>query len=293
MIDETYTALKSCAFSRIDDEWHCGDTERTLLKLIVELSYGLGQSWCVVPSLADFATACGTHKSTVSRALRAAVQKGYLQILSRQNETLYCVLTTTREQPDDEQAQGAARERLIEINRVRLRGQADTDGQARLPGVFESEETEAPAVAFAAIVEAPAARPPTEDRLERLMRTFEQRRHEDAPPPERVPPPVVRSTHRMEIGNYESQWAEMTKGLGNQALHCLEQIREECRQRRGGESEFFQWRWKWRQRALKHPQLYLEAAGVCKALRLETGKVPDSPGAFIYRSVETALKLNS
>ena len=292
MIDETYITLKSCALLRIEDEWHCGATERVLLKLIVELSYGLGQSWCVVPSLADFCAACGTHKSTVSRALRAAVQKGYLQILSRQNETLYCVLTTTRERQEDGPAQGVARERLLELNRVRLRGQADPDGQARLPGVFESEENEAPAAAFSAIVETPAARPPAEDRLDLLMRTFEQRRHENAPP-ERVPPPAVQSAQRMEIGSYESHWQEMTKGVGNQTLHCLEQIREECRQRRGGEAEFFQWRWKWRQRALKHPQLYLEAAGVCKALRLETGKVPDSPGAFIYRSVEAALKLNS
>lgn len=288
-MDETYTALKACALSRIEAEWHCGDTERCLLRLIVELSYGLGQSWCVVPNLADFAKACGTHKSTVSRALRAAVQKGYLQILSRRHETLYCVLTATREVQDDLQEQEAARARLVEMNRTRLRGQADADGQSRLPGVFESEETAAPAAAFAALVEDPPTRGPAEESLERLMRTFEQRRPAE---PERVAAPLIHRGQKMEVGSYESQWAEVTKGLGNQALHCLENIREECRHRKGGEAEFFQWRWKWRQRAQKHPHLYLEAAGVCKALRLESGKIQDSPGAFIYRSVEAALKMS-
>ena len=290
-MDETYTALKACALSRIEAEWHCGDTERCLLRLIVELSYGLGQSWCVVPNLADFAKACGTHKSTVSRALRAAVQKGYLQILSRRHETLYCVLTATREVQDDLQEQEAARARLVEMNLTRLRGQADVDGQARLPGVFENEETAAPAAAFSALVETPSVRPSSEEPLERLMRTFERRRIDAAPPEAQSPRPGQRP-QRMELGSYESQWAEMIKGLGSQVLHCLEQIREECRHRKGGEAEFFQWRWKWRQRAQKHPHLYLEAAGVCKALRLESGKIQDSPGAFIYRSVETALKMS-
>lgn len=293
--DPTYEALTECARRRISSEWRCSVAEHEMLSLIVDLSYAIGQSWCVVPCLADFAAACGIHKSTASRALRSAVQKGYLQILSRQGETLYTIITTTRGSGAEVDAtkKNETRRRLLEMNRSRLQGIADPSGQARLPGVFESEETEAPAAAFDALVEGPT---PIDEPLNRLMRTMDLRRAEEPQPQHTGPeenqtsPSVRPQTGRMEVGSYEAQWQEMTRGLNDQSLFCLEQIRSECQQRKGGEAEFFQWRWKWRSRAQKQTRLYLEAAAVCKALRLENGTIPDSPGAFIYRSVQEAVK---
>ncbi len=309
MIDETYIALANCARSRIAQEWQCHGAERDLLALIVELSFALGQSWAVVPCLADFAEACSMHKSTASRALRAAVAKGHLEILQRQGETLYRICTETKAEPDPQARakQQTARERLVKLNQARFQGTADADGQGRIPGVFESEEMEAPAAAFDAITEAENVPRGTkhlvspavsvvESKLESLMRTMNSRRDPEAVPPgarpgggmpTSVPPPPV--TSRMEVGNVDSQWQEMTRGLSDQAIHCLEMIREECRHRKGGMAEFFQWSLKWRQRASQHTRLYLEAAAVHKSMRLESGTIAKSPGAFIYMSVKTAL----
>jgi hypothetical protein len=297
-MNETYTALETCARRRLSSEWRCSEAEREMLGLIVDLSFGLGQTWAVVPCLADFAAACGIHKSTACRALRAAVTKGYVQILQRQGETLYTICTATRGQPDDAatEAKQAARERLLAMNRTRHQGTADIDGQERLPGVFESEEITAQAAAFEAIIEEPATPP---DPLEKLLRTMEQRRQAEAPAPPTenhlarpatpdLPPPSA----RMEMGSLESQWLEMTRGLKDDQLHCLEMIREECRQRAGGEAELMGgYRWAWRKRAKEQTRLYVEAAGVCKAMRLESGIISKSPCAFIYCSVRDALKV--
>jgi hypothetical protein len=93
----------------------------------------------------------------------------------------------------------------------------------------------------------------------------------------------------MEMGSFESQWLEMTRGLTDQAIYALERIREECQTRKGQEAAFFQWRFLWRKRVVKHPGLYLEAAAVHKAMRNEQRTIATAPGAFIYRSVESAL----
>lgn len=295
MTDDTYTTLNETARRRISEEWSCSAAEGQLLLLICDLSFALGQSWCVVPCLADFAAACGIHKSTASRALRAAVQKGYLQSLSRQGETLYSLIVTTRgQQREQDRGREEAKERLLKLNRTRLQGRADADGQERLPGVFDSEEIDAPAAAFAAMVEQPreivSAVPA--DPLQKLMATMREREREQEPQPPERPPPRA-ETQRMVVGSFDSQWSEMTRGLNDQAIHCLEQIRSEFQQRKGAEAEFFQWRFLWRKRAMRQTRLYLEAAAVCKAMRLESGTVCDSPGAFIYRSVEEAVKTTS
>lgn len=294
---ETYQALAEESRRKIRQEWDCCASESVLLALIVDLSYEIGQSWCVVPSLADFAEACGIHKSTASRALRRAVTKGRLEILQRQGETLYRLITTapaTCAAKANEQSMKRARNRLLVMNQTRLQGRADPDGQSRLPGVFDSEEIEAPAAAFKAIVSTPE-KPGPEDPLNKLLRTMQRLNpSSEDERPENIKPEDTRTTsQRMTVGSFDSQWHELTRNLSDQVVFCLEQIRAECQQRKGGEAEFFQWRWKWRQRAQKDTRLYLEAAGICKAMRLESGTVAESPGAFIYRSVEQAKKVVS
>lgn len=304
---ETYTALAETGRRRIADEWQCTTAEADLLSLICDLSFSIGQSWCVVPCLTDFAQACGIHKSTASRALRACVNKGYLQILSRKDETLYGLIVTTREEsPKTKNSDRSdARTKLVTINKGRLQGCADANGQQRIPGVFESEELEAPAVAFQVMVEQPEApkAAATPDPLDRLLATMRQRETPTAETPKpalqpaamQAPRPQPSATQaprqeRAEPGSYAAQWQEMTKNLGDDAVYCLEQIRTECQQRKGAEADFFAWRWLWRKRAQKQTLLYLEAAGVCKALRLEKGSIAENPGAFIYRSVQYAEK---
>lgn len=300
---ETYTALAETGRRRITDEWQCTTAEADLLSLICDLSFSIGQSWCVVPCLTDFARACGIHKSTASRALRACVNKGYLQILSRKDETLYGLIVTTREEsPKAKNSDRSdARTKLVTINKGRLQGCADANGQQRIPGVFESEEIEAPAVAFQVMVEQPEESKP--DALDRLLATMRQRENRPAEMPKPAPQPAtIQATRpqpsatqalrqeRAEPGSYAAQWQEMTKNLTDDAVYCLEQIRTECQQRKGAEADFFAWRWLWRKRATQQTRLYLEAAGICKAMRMESGTICDSPGAFIYHSVTNALK---
>lgn len=304
---ETYTALAETGRRRIAEEWQCTTAEADLLSLICDLSLSIGQSWCVVPCLTDFAQACGIHKSTASRALRSCVNKGYLQILSRKDETLYGLLVTTREEsPKAKNTDRTdARTKLVTMNKGRLQGCADANGQQRIPGVFESEEIDAPAVAFQVMVEQPAAlkEAASPDPLDRLLATMRQRENPPAETSKPSPQPAARQAprpqpsatqaprqERAEPGSYSAQWQEMTKNLSDDAIYCLEQIRTECQQRKGAEADFFAWRWLWRKRATQQTRLYLEAAGICKAMRLESGTICDSPGAFIYHSVTSAMK---
>jgi DNA-binding MarR family transcriptional regulator len=312
-VTETYQQLHDCATRRIDLEWICTAAESELLKLIAELSYGLGQSWCVVPCLADFAAACGIHKSTASRALRSAVQKGYVQILQRQAETLYMVCTTTPANREAHEAESRefARARLRRMNETRDQGRADADGQHRLPGVFAGEEIEAPAAAFEAMMEPrivpcgtqSMVSPPEDDPLERLMKTMEAKRVQvaspappgpplNAAPAHRQPNPEPLKPPRREVGDQATQWEQMTAGLKDHQLHCLERIREEFASAGSSElASFYQYRDAWRKRASHQTTLYLEAAGVHKAIRLERGNSMQKPGSFMYRSVETAMKI--
>lgn len=298
---DTYQALDECARRRIGREWDCTDAEREILTLITDLSYALGQSWAVVPCLNDFAEACGVHKSTVSRALKSALSKGFLQILQRQNETLYAVCTAQSgdKSEDDQQRRTLARDRLKKLNQVRDQGAADVDGQQRIPGVFPSEETAAPAAAFEAILETESDQETpviedTEHRLEKLLRTMRRTQGEPeiAPTTTSQRRPEKRGVEKRgpEIGSFEAQWLEASKGLSGDPLYALELIRNEC-MAVGGEqpSAFYQFRFAWRKRVQQHPRKYLEAAGVCKALRLEGNQSISQPGAFIYRSVQEMI----
>lgn len=310
---EAYNAIAASAHQRIEVGWKCTDAERAILGLVTELSYELGQSLAVVPCLSDFAAALGVHKSTISRAVRSALKKGYLLIVKRRDETLYGICMDT---PADAAPAGAqesresARKRLVELNQNRLQGQADSNGQQRLPGIFESEELDAPAQAFAAMlqqdlqtaVESPLSAPQTapvpsappprhqchatsseiDDRLTRLRDTMDLAREAPADPP-----PVRRTP--MGSASYEQQWLEMSRGLNGDALYALEQLREEC-QLAGPreESSFYQWRFKWRKRAMHYPRQCAEAVGVCKAMRQE-GNAPKQPGAFVYRTLQSVV----
>lgn len=276
---DTYTALEECARRRIGAEWECSDAERAVLLLINELSHALGQSWALVPTVSQLAQALGIHRSTAGRAIRSAVAKGYLQILHRRDETLYSICTETPGAAVQDAARHAARERLLELNRNREQGGADGNGQQRLPGIFPSEEVAAPAAAFGAMLEqgTPGVHA---QRIETALQRIAQNTAPVTAP-------------RRAAGKYDAKWADMTRGLTDQESYCLEFIRDECRAKGSkGEAEFYQWGTKWRQRAKSQTCHYIEAAGVCKAMRLE-GKGPESPGAFMYRTVEAMLKIGA
>lgn len=322
---DAYTALSNCASRRIESEWLCTDAERAVLSLINELSFALGQSLAIVPSLSDFAAATGFHKSTISRAIRSALKKDYLMILKRRDEILYgictetegTVATTTGDNKEE------AKKRLVELNQNRLQGKADANGQQRLPGVLENEEVEAPTRAFAAMMHeisdepspvrdlggtertagvATAQRPGPENRprlgssnvsatdvetrLSRLTERMEEAREQRHPSPLFEPTPRTTSS-------YEKQWNEASRGLQGDSLYALELIRDECviagpKQ----EAAFYQFRFAWRKRVQERPRLAAESAGVCKAMRNE-GNPPKEPGGFIYRTMQAASQVTS
>lgn len=310
---EAYNAIAASAHQRIEEGWKCTDAERAILGLVNELSYELGQSLAVVPCLSDFAAALGVHKSTISRAVRSALKKGYLLIVKRRDETLYgiCMDTPADTAPTGEQEnRESARRRLLALNENRLQGQADSNGQQRLPGIFESEEINAPAHALAALLQqdlqtavesppsapratpVPSAPPPRhqclatsseiDDRLTRLRDTMDLAREApaDSLPSRRS---VASST------SYDQQWLEMSRGLTGDSLYALEQLKEECHLAGPREeAAFYQWRFKWRKRATHYPRQCAEAVGVCKAMRQE-GNAPKQPGAFVYRTLQSVV----
>lgn len=308
MTTETYLALAACARRRIECEWACSGAEGGMLMLIAELSFDLGQTWACIPCLADFAAVLGVHKSTVSRALRSVRKKGYLQVLMRRDETLYSICTETRGEMAPAHDDGAqVKAKLVEMNKNRRAGTADADGQQRLPGVLPSEEIEAPARAFEAMIEVeaapenvprgttlpPATRATAGDaeetdaefhaRLERMTRTMEAVRE--------TPQPQPQAPSRQEIHSLDAEMAKLCRGLKGEPLHALERLREEFKS--GGklqEAVFFKWGRPWRTRAINHPRQCLEVASEHKNMRLCTGTTADEPGAWMYRALQELLK---
>jgi hypothetical protein len=155
MTRDAYEAMAGCARRRIAGEWVCTDAERAVLGLVNELSYALGQSFALVPCLGDFAAVIGMHKSTVSRAIRSALKKGFLIIMKRRDETLYSVCLETPGTVATGAAvnSDAAKKRLVTLNENRLQGMADGNGQGRLPGILPNEEADAPVRAFGVMME--------------------------------------------------------------------------------------------------------------------------------------------
>lgn len=316
MITETYTALAACARRRLAGEWDCTAAERDLLTLITELSFDLQQTWAAVPCLADFAAVLGLHKSTICRALRSARQKGYLLVMLRRDETLYSISTETRGNASETPGKASqVKARLIEINRVRAGGTADINGQQRIPGVLPSEETEAPAKAFAALLEEttsatpPPSRVAPEDddtetdaefrtRLERMVLTMEAQR-QDQPaasfdsrfrPHASIPAETPRSPSPAEAQTFDEQMRTLCRGLRGDTLHAMERLREEFASAgKLEEAAFFKWGRLWKSRAQKHPLQCLQIAGEHKALRLQNGRGADQPGAWMYRALQALL----
>jgi hypothetical protein len=316
MTNETYMALAGCARRRIEQEWVCSAAERAVLGLITDLSFDLGQTWALVPCLADFAAVLDVHKSTVSRALRSALKKGFVLLLQRRDETLYSICTETRGtlRPADRGAGEAVRARLMQINHTRQQGAADGDGQQRIPGVLPSEEMAAPARAFAALLEvpevatqtsvdgtknvpcetisAPATRAHAGDdddetneefqrRLEGMVRAAEKARGEE--------PAVMQPRSRDEGTALDKEMVKICRGLDSQGKHTMERLREEFVS--GGklqEAAFFKWGRLWRTRAKQYPRECLEVAGEHKNLRL-TGAAANEPGAWMYRALQDLL----
>lgn len=312
MMAETYIALADCARRRIDAEWQCTAAESAALQLITELSFDLGQTWALVPCLADFAAVLGVHKSTVSRALRTALKKGYLLVLRRRDEMLYSVCTETRGEIAATATDASQiKARLVEVNKNRRAGTADADGQQRLPGVLPSEEIEAPARAFSAILEETADEPqnlprgtieatPTrastdvhddesnsdfQARLESMVRAAEKRREEvthQGRGTSLTPQPTSR-----EAQSLDHAMASLLRGLKPDIKHVMERLREEFQSAgKLQEANFFKWGRLWRKRAMTWPRQCLEAAGEHKNLRKTTGTAADEPGAWIYRALQ-------
>ncbi len=311
MITETYTTLAACARRRLAGEWDCTAAERDLLTLITELSFDLGQTWAAVPCLADFAAVLGIHKSTVCRALRRAREKGYLLVMLRRDETLYSLSTETRGNASEKPGKASqVKAHLLHLNRLRAGGTADITGQQRIPGVLPSEETEAPARAFAALLEdhTPAKPPPSRaidatdtetdaefrTRLERMVLTMEAKRQEETPPS----PPSASSSRLTphasptpaEAQTFDQQMHTLCRGLRGESLHAMERLREEFAT--GGkleEAAFFKWGRLWKSRAQKHPLQCQQIAGEHKALRLQNGRGASQPGAWMYRALQSLL----
>lgn len=309
MTPDAYKALEECARRRVVREWGCTEAERAILLLITELSYGLRQSWAVVPTLSDFAEATGFHKSTISRALRSALKKGFLMFLKRRDETLYAICTSTRAAPSatpENSTQEVARKRLLEINTRRCQGTADVDGQGRLPGILPSEELDAPAAAFEALIEVelavteqappanvePVLAAPEEEDIEAKLRRLgdsmeRQRTLGEGPPPGRSVPGPLRGSI-----SADAQMSAFCRGLAGEALHAMQRVREECISAGAlQEAAFLKWGRLWKQRCTKFPRAYLEAAGAHKAKRLEDGRPADEPGAWIYRTATEILSV--
>lgn len=315
MITETYQALAACARRRLAGEWDCTPAERDMLTLITELSFDLSQTWAAVPSLADFAAVLGIHKSTVCRALRSARQKGFLLVMLRRDETLYSLCTETRGTATTTPGEAMqVKARLVEMNRVRAGGTSDVDGQQRLPGVLPSEETEAPAKAFSALMEvpepipnvsrgtiqSPATRPPPDDedketdaefraRLERMVLTMEEQRG-DSPMPA-VPadsPRSRRDISPLEAQSFDEQMARLCRGLRDEQRHAMHLLRDEFASAgKLEEAAFFKWGRLWKSRVLKNPLQCLQVAGEHKAMRLTNGgRGADQPGAWMYRAMQ-------
>ena len=312
MTSDTYIALGTCARRRIEHEWSCSSAERAILQFITDLSFDLGQTWAFVPCLADFAAVLDIHKSTVSRALRSALKKGYLLVLKRREETLYSICTETRGNaaPADAGRAQEVRARLVALNQTRLQGQSDPDGQGRIPGVLPSEETAAPARAFAAMLEAPPTSeenvprgtnetPPTRaiagdgeeetdaefhSRLEGLVRAAEARREREAEP---VPKTAA------DASNLDREMIKLCRGLNDGTKHVMERLREEFASAgKLQEAAFFKWGPVWKQRARQYPRQCLEVAGEHKNLRLTVGPAKE-PGGWMYRALQEMTSASS
>ncbi|MBK8037727.1 MAG: hypothetical protein IPK22_11415 [Verrucomicrobiaceae bacterium] len=313
-ITETYTALAACARRRLSGEWECTAAERDLLTLITELSFDLAQTWAAVPCLADFAAVLGLHKSTVCRALRTAREKGFLLVMLRRDETLYSICTETRGNASERPGEASqVKARLLDINRVRAAGSADVDGQQRLPGVLPSEETEAPAKAFAAMMEVPepsaSAPPPAphpmsggddnetdnetdaefKTRLERMVLTMESKRQDPVSPALEVPR-SPRDRSPLEAQTFDDQMKMLCRGLRDEQRHAMNLLREEfASASKLEEAAFFKWGRLWKSRVMKNPLQCLQVAGEHKALRLTTGEGANQPGAWMYRALQSLM----
>gem|GEM_PF-5769930 len=334
MTAEAYGALAETAERRLALEWDCPKAMRAILSLIVRLSYGERRSWACIPNLGDVVAVTGYHKSTVSRALRGAVKRRYLMTAKFGEENLYQVCTATRgaaaegrgAEGVEDASRAAALARLVEIQRRRAGGEADADGQMRMPEFFASEEVETPAAAFEAMMEqvqgAPGSgsgpeREPvvsggavlTEAELDRMpeadYRVYlaglaEQIRSVSRPPPPSVSrvatiePEAVRvgpgSVARADVERLDAEFARMTHGLSAEATHALRVLREEVKHAgKVQEAQFLKGRVFWRETAAKHPLALAEAAGAHKGRRLESGFVAKQPAGWVWAVVREML----
>lgn len=271
MTSPTYELLKDLSLRRIEREWLLTDSQRCVMRAITLLSYGEGQSWALIPCQGQLARALRVNKATICRALRSCILLGILERLERQRETLYRVRPNADQVPmraDDESEK--AMQQLTELQRTRLQGTADGNGQLRLDGILPSEEIEAPADAFEASMALDAVSDkPTED-LPSRSRSADDEDESDEDFHKRLeqivkdgPPRSTQAEDKPREAftprGDESRWLSGITPLSGDKRRIMEELRAECRAtNKRSEADLIQWVYRWRKEVDKRPRLVEE-----------------------------------
>lgn len=297
MTSDTYQLLHELSLSRVEREWSLSDAERSVMRAMVRLSYGEGQSWALIPCQQKLATALRVHKATVCRSIASCIRLGILEMMKRRDETLYRVMPNADGVPmnSDTESEKAMQE-LHELQRVRLRGEAEASGQMRIPGLLPSEEIDAPAEAFTAAMSLsrdepqskPAKAPDDESdedfhrRLERIVRATGANAPAEPTAATTSITAEIRTPGAMAPRSAESTWAGALRKLSPKQQELMEKMRAEARStNRTSEADFVQWCWRWKSEVQKRkPRLLEELTAEHKYFRL-AGKPWESFGKFL------------
>lgn len=266
MKGDNYQLLLEASISRIEREWSLVDSQRCVMRAIAALSFGEGQSWALIPCQAKLATALRLHKATVSRAISSCIRLGILERFERQHETLYRVRPNASLPRNGSDASDAAMRDLHELQRTRLQGKAEANGQLRIDGILESEELEMPADAFEASMSMPE--PPADESTatSESDSSFHRRLAELSSQPSRP------SLAKTAPSGVEARWLSATAKLGEKQRRVMEALREECRATNPrSEADLIQYAYRWRNEVAKRPRLIEELVSEHKYLRL-TGR---------------------
>ncbi len=160
MTKADYDKLSQCGRRRLL-EWEVSPREARVLELITVLSFDLGQLYACVPLLEDLAEACEVHKADLTRTLQRLADAGAIEERREADARLYTYKVFTNSMPKRKcvaakvEAGLRARERLLAVNRRRLNGTADANGQERLPMALEEkrEDHAAPEMVLKVLLE--------------------------------------------------------------------------------------------------------------------------------------------
>jgi len=160
MTDEAYDSLLACARRRLA-EWDLSPREMRVIEVLADLSFGQRQAWACIVGLEDLATVCRLDKGDLSRTLAQLVDRGALQRRDETGAMLFALCPFSKSMPLKSRVRAAtqdeldARARLIVVQRRRLNGAADANGQGRLPMALDAtrEDHAAPEMALKAMLE--------------------------------------------------------------------------------------------------------------------------------------------